>query len=151
MTSRYAGGLNSWGTCTAMSRVEPGVEDDHHVTLQGHARILADPLPDCQLARRLVPGKLHRRELTGLVAVAVAGVLVEVEGRVAAGVHVDLEQPAGRLVRMLAVRPHRHDGPGADEDRDAVERGGRLDLLASLHPLVREEVEPVGALRQVHT
>src|SRR5664280_2332498 len=92
-------------------RVEPPVEDDDHVTLRGHARILADPLPDRQAARRLVPGKLHRRELTGLVAIAVAGVLVEVEVRVATGVHVDLEQPVGRLVRMRAVRPHRHDGP----------------------------------------
>ncbi len=58
----------------------------------------------------------------GLVGAGEPVVLVEAEGGVAARVDVVGEGGDGLLARVVHLRPHRHDRPALDEERQGVER-----------------------------
>src|SRR5882672_5698895 len=97
--------------------------------LRGHAGIAARSRAQGQRALGGVVAQRNARELTSLVAVTHAVILVIVEAAIGAGEHEQRDRRTRLLEGVLHVRAHRDDGPGTHVEWHAGERRGCLHGL----------------------
>src|SRR6478672_11607262 len=131
------------------TRVGTRAIDEAHVDLAAglHPGVRAFARADGELAAALVPRQRDAAELAALVAVVAAGVLVQRERAVGAGVDVDGQRRGRLLVHVLLDHGARHNRAGTHEQRHACQRRGSLDGLAAIKALAGLEIDPVAAGR----
>src|ERR1700722_12375388 len=116
----------------------------------GHPGVTANSITEGESL--IVVRPTHRNESVRsfLIVVVVSLIFVDIELAIRAGINTKFNWSRRHLVCVLNLRTQGQNRSGWNEERNAIQGSGSLDVLFTFHGLSGPEVIPDGGSRQVH-